>query len=120
VRRGQRLEIQEQRGSVQFVENRVDERDDQAAQLFIRRGVAVLGFFEQREQAVQRVLVARQQNFFLVPVVVVQIAFLHFQRGGNLFDGGAVIPEPPEGNRRALQDFYARRGVVGGASFCRL
>ena len=37
VRRRQRLEIEEQRGAVQLVEDRVDEGDDQAPQLLVGR-----------------------------------------------------------------------------------
>jgi hypothetical protein len=64
-----------------------------------------------RRQPIERVLVAGEENLLLVLEVVVEIPFLHVQRRGDLFDGRAVITEPPERLRGAFQDVDAGRGL---------
>ena len=72
-------------------------------------------FVERAEQALERILMAREENLFLVPEVVVEIALLHVQRGGDLFDRRAVVAEAAKRGGGALQDFDARG--VGLARF---
>ena len=107
VRRRQRLEIQKQCRPVQFVEDGVHKRVDETAQLDVGAGAAAFDLLEQLGEAVERVLVAGEENLFLVLEVVVEIPLLHVQRRGDLFNRGAVIPEPAERLRRALQDVDA-------------
>ena len=54
---------------------------------------AALDLVEQIEQAIERVLVTREENLFLVAEVVIEVALLHVQRGGDLLDRRAVIAE---------------------------
>ena len=51
---------------------------------------------------------AGEENLFLVAEVVVEIALLHVQRGGDLFDRRAVIAEAAKRGGGALQNFDAR------------
>src|SRR5207253_656450 len=104
----------EESRAMQFVENRVDERHDEPTQLHLRSIVASRDLVEEREDPVEGVLMAGEEDLFLVAKVVVQIAFVHPERGGNLFDGGAVVPELSERRGRALQDLDARRLRAGG------
>src|SRR5204863_3905326 len=96
VRRRQRFELKEERRSVQFVENRMHERDDQRPELLARRDIAVLNAIEKLQQSIERVLVTGEEDLLLVFEVVVEIAFLHVQRCGDLLDRSAVVAETPE------------------------
>src|SRR5262245_5248138 len=107
VRRRQRLEIEEERRAVQFVEDRVHEGDDQAPDFLVGRKPTVLDLLEQLNQAIERVLVAGEEDVFLVLEVVVEIALLHVERGRDLFDGRAVVTELAKGLRCALEDVDA-------------
>ena len=78
-------------------------------QLVVGRRVAAVDLLEQLDQAIERVLVAGEQDLFLVAEVVVEVALLHVKRGGDLLDGRAVVAELPERRRRALQDLDAGR-----------
>src|SRR3954470_6954536 len=102
MRRGERFEFQNQRGSMELVEDRVHARDDERPQLVRRFDAALLDVIEQRQQTIEGVLVAGKENLFLVLEVVVEISLLHVQRGGDVFAGGAVISAPPEGLGGAL------------------
>ena len=67
-------------------------------------------------EPIERVLVAGEENLLLVLEVVVEVALLHLQRRGDLFDGRAVIAEPAERLGGALQDVDAGRGVGIGVA----
>ena len=82
----------------------MDEGANQLAQLVVGGAVTLFVLFEDGEQLVERVLVAGEEDLFLVLEVVVEIPLLHVQRGGDLLDRGAVIAEAPERSRGALQD----------------
>src|SRR5439155_20349821 len=111
-----RFELQNQRRAMQLVENGVNGRIDKRAELLCRAEPAVFDLVEKLQQPIERVLVAGEQNLFFVLEVVVEIAFLHVQRGGDVFDCGAVVAEPAEGLRGALEDVDARRGCRDGAA----
>ena len=113
MRGRQRLEVEEQRRTVQFVEDRVDERAHQPAQLVLGRHPAVLDVVEQLHQPIERVLVAGEENLLLVLEVVIEVALLHVERRGDFLHGGAVIPEAAERFGGAFQDVDAggRLGV---------
>jgi hypothetical protein len=59
--------------------------------------------------------VAGEEDLFLVVEVVIQVPLLHVERGGNLFDGRAVVAEPTECGGRALEDLGAGVGGSGRA-----
>ena len=59
---------------------------------------------------------AGEEDLFLVLEVVVEIALLHVQRGGDLLDRRAVIAEPAERLGGALQDVDARGRVRIGVA----
>ena len=80
------------------------------------RARAGLHVEHQREQHVERVVVAGVENLFLVAEVVVEIPFRHFERRGDLVDARAVISAAPERGRRALENFDSPVGAVGGSS----
>src|SRR6185295_5601906 len=88
----------------------VHERVDQTPQLLVGRLAAVADRVEQRSQTIERILVAGEQDLFLVLEVVVEISLLHVERGRNLLDGRTVVAEAAEGGGGALQDLDARRG----------
>ena len=44
-----------------------------------------------------------EEDFFLVAEVVIKVPLLHVQRGRDLFDGRAVVAEPPERGGRAFR-----------------
>ena len=73
---------------------------------------AALDLLEQLHQPIERVLVAGEEDLFLVLEVVVEVPLLHVQRRGDLLDGGAVIAEPAERLGGALQDVDAGRRVA--------
>ena len=85
-----------------------DERTDQAPQLLLGGEAAAFHVVENREQPIERVLVAGEEDLFLVAEVVIKVPLLHVQRGRDLFHGRAVISEPPERGRGRLQDLDAR------------
>ena len=68
---------------------------------------------------------AGEEDFFLVPEVVIEVPFLHVEGGGDLFDGRAVIPEPPKSPGGTFEDVDPGRGVgvdiacTDGAAFAR-
>ena len=103
-RRRQRFGIERQRRAMQVVEDQVDEREHEPAQLGFRRRRFGLHVGHQRQQLVERVLVAGEENLFLVLEVVVEVALRHFERRGDFVDARAVIAAPAEGRRRALQN----------------
>src|SRR5581483_265060 len=93
--------------------------DDQPAHLLLGAGAALLHLVEQREQPVERVLMAGEQNLFLVAEVVIEVALLHAQRRGDLLDGGAVVAELAERGGRAFQDLDSRSRVGVGIACTR-
>jgi hypothetical protein len=95
-RRRQRFGIERQRGAVQVVEDQVHEREHQPPQLRVRRRFLRLDIRHQRQQLIERILVAREENLFLVLEVVVEVALGHFERGRNLVNAGTVIAAPPK------------------------
>ena len=116
MRRRQRFEIQKERRAVQLVEDGVDERVDQAPQLDVGGRAARVDLLEQLRQAIERVLVAGEEDLFLVLEVVVEVPLLHVQRRGDLFDRGAVIAEAAERLGGAFQDVDPRRGLRIGVA----
>src|SRR6185437_12894470 len=56
------------------------------------------------QQDVERVLVAGEEDLFLVPEVIIEVALVHLERGGDFFHRRAVVAAPPEGGRRALEN----------------
>ena len=83
---------------------------------FSSGGRPLCSIVEQLHQPIERVLVAGEENLFLVLEVVVEVALLHVQRGGDLLDRRAVIAEPAERLRGAFQDLDARRRVRVGVA----
>ena len=65
-------------------------------------------------QPIERVLVAREEDVFLVAEVVIEIPLFHVERSGNLLDGRAVIAELAKGRRGALQNLHPHRGFRVG------
>ena len=82
VSRREGFEIEQQGRPVQLVENDVHGGDDETPQLGIGGGGAADDLVEQFLQAIVRVLVAGEKDFFLVPEVVVQVPLFHAERGG--------------------------------------
>ena len=74
---GQCFEVQKERRSVQFVDDRVDEGVDQASQLDVGGRAAPVDLLEQTGQPVERILVAGEEDLFLVLEVVVEIPLFH-------------------------------------------
>ena len=69
----------------------------------------MLHLVEELEQPFERVLMAREENLFLVAKVIIEVALLHVQGGSDLLDRRAVIAETAERCSRALEDLHARR-----------
>src|SRR5262249_2513581 len=116
VRGRQRFEIEKERRAVQLIEDGMYERVDEAPELLVRAEAAVLDLVQELHQAIERVLVAREENLLLVLEVVVEVPLLHLERGGNLLDRRAVVAKLAEGGRRAFQDVDARRGLRVGVA----
>ena len=114
-RRRQRLQVERQRRALQLVEHHVDEREDQLAQLVVRRATAsACTSVHQRQQHVERVVVAGEEDLFLVAEVVVEIPLRHLERRGDFVDARAVIAAAAERRGRALENLDAAIGAVGG------
>src|SRR5262245_750729 len=97
MRRAERFEIEEERRALQLVENGVDRSDDQLAQLALWRVIALFDPIEDGQELVERVLMAGVEDVFLAAEVVVEVALLHPQRGGNALDRGAVVSNATKG-----------------------
>ena len=105
---------------MQLVEDGVHECHDQAPQLVFGRDAALFDLVEQLVEPVERVLMAREEDLFLVAEVVVQVPLLHVQRGGDFLDRRAVIAEPAERGGGAFEDLHPRRRArvaVAGAAW---
>src|SRR6187399_1324544 len=95
----------------------MNKRDDQLSQFLIGARAGLLDLGEQMREAIERVLMAGEQNLFLVPEVVVEVPLLHVQRRGDFLDGRAVIAELAKRFRRAFEDFDPGRRVRIGVSW---
>ena len=72
----------------------------------------------QRQQHVERVVVAGVEDLFLVLEVVIEIPLRHLERRGDLVDARAVIAAAAERGGGALENLDAPIGAVRG--FCHL
>ena len=120
---GQRFEIEKQRRAVQLVEDRVDERVDQPPQLDVGGRAAAVDLLEQLRQPIERVLVAGEEDLFLVLEVVVEVPLLHVQRRGDLLRrwrrdsrGGGTPWRRFSGCRRGSRPGDRRCAAASGAS----
>jgi len=75
---------------VQHVDEQVHEGHDQPVQLAVGSKAALLDIVHLREDQAERVIVAGEEDLFLVAEIVVQIPWGHAERGGNLVDARAV------------------------------
>ncbi len=62
-------QVREQRRAVEHVDNRVHEGHDQRSDFLVGRLIVLGDFVQQIDQSIERVLVAGEQNFFLVAEV---------------------------------------------------
>jgi hypothetical protein len=109
-RRCQGVHFKRPRRAVQHVDEQVNEGDDQPVQLAVRCEAGLLDIFQFREDQAERVIVAGEEDLFLVAEVVVQVAWSHVERGRDLVDARSVEAATAEqaGGRPENLDAFAR------------